>query len=64
MIIFTTLGSIEKNTNPNRIYVEHQLHRVSKLIGNIHLTYTLYNLENSIESLGLDFKKCNPRRYG
>ena len=64
MIIFTILGSIEENKNPSRIYGEHQLHKVSKFIGNIHLTYSLYNQEGNIDTLGLDFKKCNPRRYG
>ena len=64
MIIFTILGSIEENKNPRKIYMKHQLPRVSKFLGNIQLTYSIYNLENSIDNLGLDFKKCNPRRYG
>ena len=64
MIIFAILGSIEENKNPSKIYTKHQLPRVSKFLGNIQLTYSLYNLENSLDSLVLDFKKCNPRRYG
>ena len=64
MIIFTILESIEGNKSPSKIWPEHQLPKVSKLFGNIQLTYSLYNLEDSIDSLGLDFKKCNPRRYG
>ena len=64
MIIFTILESVEENKNPSKIWPEHQLPRVSKFFGNIHLTYSLYNLEDSIDTLELDFKKCNPRRYG
>ena len=64
MIIFTTLGSIERiqtlaESRQNNSYIG--LVNSSK---NIHLTYSLYNLEDSIDNLGLDFKKCNPRRYG
>ena len=64
MIIFTILGSIEENKNASKIWTEHQLPRVSKFFGNIQLTYSLYNLEDSMDTLGLDFKKCNPMRYG
>ena len=54
---------MEENKNPSKIKTKHQLPRFSKFFGNIQLTYSLYNLEDSIESLGLDFKKCNPRIY-
>ena len=64
MLIFTILESIEENKNPSKIWPEHQLPRVSKFFGNIQLTYSLYNLEDSIDSLGLHLKKCKPRRYG
>ena len=64
MITFTTLGSIEENINPRRVYQTYQIHRVSRYIENIHLTYMSFNLEDNICSLGLDFNKCNPRRYG
>ena len=40
------------------------LPRVSKFFGTIHLIYSLYNLEDSTDSLELDCKKCNPRIYG
>ena len=64
MITFTIQGSIEENTNPSRFYPENQIHRVSRYIENLHLTYPSFNLEDSIESLGLYFKICNPWRYG
>ena len=64
MITFTTQGSIEKNTNPSRVKPANQIHRVSRYIEKIQLTYPSFNLGVNIGSLGLDFKKCNPRRYG
>ena len=57
MITFTTQGSIEENTNPSRVQSENRIPRVSRYIENIHLTYSSFSLENSKDSLGLDFKK-------
>ena len=64
MIIFTTQGSIEENTNPRRVYPENKIHRLSRYIENIHLTYPSFNLEDSGDNLKIYFKKGNPRRYG
>ena len=64
MITFTTQGSTEEDTNRSRVSPENKIHRVSRYIENIHLTYPSSNLEDNIDSLALDFKRCNPRRYG
>ena len=64
MITFTTQGSIEEDTNHSRVSPENKIHRVSRYIEKIHLTYPSFNLEDDIESPELYFKKCNPRRYG